>query len=133
MERLNQVTLIGNIGMVSKKDTHTYFSLALDDSYKKKDSNEWVNRVIWVNCSTFFKGTIEKIEKVGLAVGDAVLVTGRLAQMKSKEGQLSLSVTVDKVVVLKKKVSSETKPSDEAEEQLEPETTVTPDPDELPF
>jgi len=131
MERLNQVTLIGNIGMVSKKDTHTYFSLALDDSYKKKDADEWTNRVIWVNCSTFFKSTIDKIDKIGLGVGDAVLVTGRLAQMKSKDGQLSLSVTVDKVIVLKK--STKVVPETKEEEEPEPGLTIESDPDELPF
>lgn len=83
----NTVTLVGNIGadpkLESKGDLkYLRFSLAVNESYKPKDSDEWKTTTTWFNLVVFGKQA-EGLSKV-LRKGASVAVSGKL-QNKARE------------------------------------------------
>jgi single-strand DNA-binding protein len=83
MKDLNQVILEGRLTKDSevrktvKGKTVQTFSIAVNDDYKPKDSNEWVNRAYFHNCVYF--GELD-----GLNKGVHILITGKLTTSKSE-------------------------------------------------
>ena len=87
MKNTNIVVLTGNLTRDSELRSSTTgkhinsFSLAVNDDYKPKDSNEWVNRAYFINCVYF--GDID-----GLKKGVAVSVNGKLTtKVVNKDGE----------------------------------------------
>ena len=83
MKDLNQVVLEGRLTKDSEvRKTPTgktikRFSIAVNDDYKPKDSDEWVNRAYFHNCVYF--GELD-----GLNKGVHILITGKLTTSKSE-------------------------------------------------
>ena len=105
MERMNEVRMIGNVGKLDAKEKSTYISLALNESYKKKDDTEWTQNTVWVDV-IMFSPHREKVAKNGIKVGDSVLVMGKLST-REYEGKRYLQVLGQKVQVVERKPSGD--------------------------
>ena len=83
MKDLNQVILEGRltkdseVRKTAKGKTVQTFSITVNDDYKPKDSNEWVNRAYFHNCVYF--GDLD-----GLNKGVHILINGKLTTSKSE-------------------------------------------------
>lgn len=136
MERMNEVRIQGNVGKITKNEKSTYIAIALNESYKKKDSTDWVDNTVWVD-TICFGPLCEKIEKQGIQVGDTIWVAGKLNQ-REYEGKRYLQVMAQKVqLVQKSKKRSDDSPdmpnnNAEAGNSAPPETRTGSD-DKLPF
>lgn len=103
MERLNEVRFIGNVGMVKKGDKYVFFSVAINESYKVKDEEEWTEKTVWVNI-TAFGNTMNKFEKQNIEKGDGILVVGKL-DSSTYEEKTQLKVIASKIQVIQKRNS----------------------------
>jgi len=83
MKDINQVVITGRLTKDSEvRKTGTgktvqRFSIAVNDDYKPKDSDVWINRAYFVNCVYF--GELD-----GLNKGVHILATGKLTTSKSE-------------------------------------------------
>lgn len=136
MERLNEVRVIGNVGTIKERDTSTYLAIALNESYKKKDSDEWTENTVWIDVVAF-NPVIAKIHKAGIGVGDAVLIVGKL-NTRMYEEKRTTQIIAQKVQLIQKakKSNGNTPPA----EQTSPvdadaggQTSNGPQDDDLPF
>lgn len=87
MAYLNKIQLIGNLGQAPKiKATNTgrkvaNFSVATDDGYFDKNSQQWVSQTTWHNVNAW--GPLaEKIEKKALQKGASIYVEGSYRSRK---------------------------------------------------
>lgn len=136
---MNVVALAGRIGKIETKELPkghvTSFNLAIDDGYFDKESNKWVDRTVWVNCSLYRKSNMLK--------GDLVSVTGKLRDRKYQNKD-DRTIYVTEVIVSGMRLLSRSKKNAEEEnntinkepEAVEPSTSkgedLLPD-DDLPF
>lgn len=80
--QLNKVTVVGYVSQTFKNESGTVlsFSLGIDDSYKDRQRNEWVNRTNWIPCRIFDQKRIEKLYgKINKCI---VLIDGELKSSK---------------------------------------------------
>jgi len=126
-----KIIIQGNVGQVhqtkytASNDAVVGFSVAYSDGKDKPTT--------WFNC-TAFKKTAEVVEKY-VQKGDAILVEGRIQcekyQDKTGQDKEAWKVVVDKVALLGKKSSSESKP--EPEKQAFVAASLDGFEDDLPF
>lgn len=116
MERMNEVRFIGRIGTLNAGDRHTYLALAINESYKPKDKTEWVDKTVWCDVVAFGPNR-ERISKQGIAIGDAVLVIGKL-DSSEYEGKRKTSIVLNKIQLIEK-----AKPKGEANTNIDNVTT----------
>ena len=128
MERLNEVRVIGNVGKIIEKDKSTYISVALNESYKPKDSDEWVANTVWVDVISF--GPVcDKIGKANIKVGDAILVIGKLGSRTYEEKRYT-QIVAQKIQVVERKPETTENVPDESPLDENPKTNNE---DDLPF
>jgi len=104
--KMNKVMLLGRLGRDPEMRTTAggqavaNFSVATDEGYKNKETNEWVDRVEWHNCVAWGK-TAEYIG-AKLGKGRIVQVEGKLQTRKwqDKEGadRYSTEIVVESIV-----------------------------------
>lgn len=134
MERMNEVRIIGNVGSIKERETSTYMAIALNESYKKKDSEDWVENTVWVDVVAF-KPVIGKITKAGIKVGDAVLIVGKL-NSRIYEEKRTTQIIAQKVQLIQKstKKNGDTPPASEASPNTDTSGSDSgPQDDDLPF
>lgn len=135
MERMNELRIIGNVGMVNTSDKHTYLAIAVNESYKVKGSDEWTDKTVWVDV-VMFGPNRDKITKQGISKGDSVLVMGKL-DSSEYEGKRKLQVIANKVQLIQKRANTGDDtgtPSSPKIPITPPETkTTTDDNEDLPF
>ena len=78
----NRFELIGRIASVNNGENYVQFSVAEDQSYKKKDSEEWTEKVEFHPCVAF-ENVAKRFDNY-LAKGDLVKVEGEI-QWKEME------------------------------------------------
>ena len=91
---LNQVQLIGRVGAdaeirsLGNGGKVANFSLATDESFRSKETGEWVDRVEWHRCTTFQPGLVEVLAK-HCRKGRPAFVQGKLQTRKwqDREGR----------------------------------------------
>lgn len=105
----NQFILVGNVGQKpelkeSKNGTkYLQFSVAVNESVKKKDSNEYETKTTWFNLAVFDRRA-EGLAKV-LDKGTNVVVSGKLTTKQVDVGDKkinSVDFNVEDVTVFKK-------------------------------
>lgn len=72
----NRFELIGRIASVNSGENYVQFSVAEDQSYKKKDAEEWTEKTEFHPCVAF-EGTAKRFNSY-LAKGDLVKVVGEI-------------------------------------------------------
>lgn len=88
MASINKVILLGSVGTVEfKKEKVVQISLATSSGYKKKDSDEWVNKTEWHRLIFSLPGLVEKAKNI--SKGDSIYVEGSINtnSWTSKEGE----------------------------------------------
>lgn len=100
MERMNEVRFIGNVGTLNAGEKHTYLAIAINESYKPKDKEEWVQKTAWIDVVAFHP-TRDKITKQGIEVGDVVLIMGKLDSSEF-EGKRKTSIIANKIQLIQK-------------------------------
>lgn len=88
MASINKVILLGSVGTVEfKKEKVVQISLATSSGYKKKDSDEWVNKTEWHRLIFSLPGLVEKAKNI--KKGDSIYVEGSINtnSWTSKEGE----------------------------------------------
>ena len=88
MASINKVILLGSVGSVElKQEKVVQISLATSSGYKKKDSEEWVNKTEWHRLIFAIPGIIEKAKNI--KKGDTIYVEGSINtnSWTSKEGE----------------------------------------------
>ncbi len=108
MPSYNKITIIGNMGAdPSIKDKSTYVSVATNESWRKKDSEEWQEKVSWHK--VLANGYVaEKLN--GLKKGTTILVEGKLDYFVPKEeGEVPASfIKADKILNMSHKPKENT-------------------------
>ena len=83
MTSYNKVIIVGNMGAdPSIKDSSTYVSVATNESWKDKETDEWQERVSWHKVMAYGY-TAEKLNK--LSKGTTIMVEGSLDYFTPKE------------------------------------------------
>lgn len=87
MASINKVILLGSVGSVEVKEKVVQISLATSSGYKKKDSDEWVNKTEWHRLIFALPGLIEKAKNI--SKGDSIYVEGSINTNSwvTKEGE----------------------------------------------
>lgn len=87
MASINKVILLGSVGSVEVKEKVVQISLATSSGYKKKDSDEWVNKTEWHRLIFALSGLIEKAKNI--SKGDSIYVEGSINTNSwvTKEGE----------------------------------------------
>lgn len=134
MERMNEVRIIGNIGQIKERDTSTYMSVAINESYKKKDSEEWVENTIWIDVVAF-NPVIGKIKKAGIKKGDGVLIIGKLNSRVYEEKRTTQIIAQKVQLICKPAKNGDTPPAEQATPTAEKtiDSNSNPQDDDLPF
>lgn len=105
----NQFILVGNVGqkpeLKESKNGNKYlqFSVAVNESFKKKDSTEFEQKTTWFNCVVFDRRA-EGLSKI-LDKGSNVVVSGKLTVKQVEVGDKkmnSVDLIVEDVTVFKK-------------------------------
>ena len=78
----NSFELIGRISSVNKNENYVNFSVAVDESYKAKDAEEWTEKTDFHNCVAFDR-TMNSFDSY-VQKGDLVKVVGKIT-WKEKE------------------------------------------------
>ena len=104
MERLNDVKIIGNVGSLDLGEKHTHLSIAINESYKPKDSEEWVDKTAWINV-VMFGMSKDKVEKQGIQKGDTILIMGKL-DSSEYEGKQRTQIIANKIQLIKKSTNN---------------------------
>ena len=92
LQIMNKVIITGRTGQnpefgkMKSEKSYANFSVAITESYKDKNTGEWVNLTDWVSCSSF-GNTADYINKY-IQKGDRVSIVGKLKQSSwdDKEG-----------------------------------------------
>jgi len=130
MKDINQVTIEGRltrdceIRKTTSGKTIQRFSVAVNDDYKPKDSEEWVNRAYFINCVYF--GELD-----GLNKGVHVLINGKLITTKS-ETETGTKIYTNIQVENMKFIKDKEKAAEKVEEKAEEKQKETDD-EEVPF
>lgn len=85
MELFGRVTADATVNTLKDGRKVVHFSIAMNDSYKPKDSDEWKKLTTFVNCSYWLRESIAK----NLTKGTLVEVYGRISvsAWKNAEGE----------------------------------------------
>jgi single-strand DNA-binding protein len=117
----NQVILSGNVGqkpeLKESKNQKKYlsFSIAVNEDYKPKDSDEYVKKTVWFNLVVYDKRA-ETLAKI-LDKGSSVVVTGKLTMRDSKEQEGDKSYKTLEIQVLNVEVMGKRAPSEKSSDQ----------------
>ena len=65
MASVNKVILLGSVGSVEVKEKLVQISLATSSGYKKKDSDEWVNKTEWHRLIFAIPNLVERAKFIG--------------------------------------------------------------------
>lgn len=79
----NRVFLVGRIGTIKPSEKVCNASICTTESYKDKESGEWVNIEQWTNLTMF--GPSGERFKSNMAVGDLIMVEGKLRTDKYED------------------------------------------------
>ncbi|MDP8042525.1 single-stranded DNA-binding protein [Pasteurella atlantica] len=132
---LNQVILLGNVGkepeiqQLPNKNNVATFTLATSQSYKKKDSNDWVETTDWHTIKAFgnLADTIEKY----VHKGNKIEIVGQLKNNnytdKNEVKHYGYYVQAEKIILLEKG-DFKSQPAEEQIENTEPCSD-----DEIPY
>lgn len=131
MERMNEVRIIGNVGQFKPGEKNIYMAIALNESYKPQNSDDWVEQTVWVDVVAFGP-TMNKISKQNIATGDAVLVMGKLSQ-REYEGKRNTQIIAQKVQLIKKSGKASGGVTDNEMPDTSGAITSKPADDDLPF
>jgi len=87
MASINKVILLGSVGTVEVKEKVVQISLATSSGYKKKDSDEWVNKTEWHRLIFAIPTLLDKAKNI--KKGDSIYVEGSINtnSWTSKEGE----------------------------------------------
>lgn len=107
MNGVNKVILLGNVGNIYERSDDNFFkcSLATNNTYNKKDSDEKVTTTEWHNLVFF--GKLSSIANKYLKKGDMIYIEGSLntSSYEDKEGitRKSTSIKVNTLNMLPQK------------------------------
>jgi single-strand DNA-binding protein len=137
MAGLNKVMLIGRIGKdpeVFTFDSGTKkisFSLATSESYRDKNTNEWVELTEWHNVAGY-----RYLADKHFAKGDLVYVEGKIKNRKyqDKEGndRYYMEIVADKINIITKTGGGQGYQSSNNQPQASKQEPATPDNNDLP-
>ena len=87
MASINKVILLGSVGTVEVKEKVVQISLATSSGYKKKDSDEWVNKTEWHRLIFAIPTLVDKAKNI--KKGDSIYVEGSINtnSWTTKEGE----------------------------------------------
>lgn len=87
MASINKVILLGSVGTVEVKEKVVQISLATSSGYKKKDSDEWVNKTEWHRLIFAIPTLVDKAKNINK--GDSIYVEGSINtnSWTTKEGE----------------------------------------------
>ena len=126
MEITGRVTANATVHTTKDGRKVVHFSIAMNDSYKSKDSDEWKKLTTYVNCSYWLREGIAKY----LTKGSMVEVYGRISvsAWKNAEGEAkgSLNFHVNNIKL-------HSKGNSEAKEAIAAPAEITEPADDLPF
>ena len=126
MEITGRVTANATVHTMKDGRKVVHFSIAMNDSYKSKDSDEWKKLTTYVNCSYWLREGIAKY----LTKGSMVEVYGRISvsAWKNAEGEAkgSLNFHVNNIKL-------HSKGNAEAKEAIAAPAEITEPVDDLPF
>jgi len=97
---MNRVTLQGFVGLVKSSEKVTNATVCTKESYKDKETNEWVTKDTWHNLTLFGKLASGFTERV--AVGDSILLEGKIEYQKY-EGKFYTKIIVSWFRIMKKR------------------------------
>jgi len=104
MKSLNKVMLIGIAGKhpelryTSGGTPYAYFFLAVDDSYKNKNTGEWVNNTTWIKCVAW--GKLAELIAQMVAKGKMLYVEGKFKFEKEWKGKVNAYVLMETFTML---------------------------------
>lgn len=126
MELIGRVTANATVNKTKDGRKVVHFSIAMNDSYKPKDSDEWKKVTTFVNCSYWISDAIAK----HLTKGSLVEVYGRInvSAWKNAEGEAkgSLNFHVNNIKLHGKGTVA-------GEESIAAHADITEPIDDLPF
>jgi single-strand DNA-binding protein len=87
MASINKVILLGSVGTIEVKEKVVQISLATSSGYKKKDSDEWVNKTEWHRLIFAIPTLVDKAKNI--KKGDSIYVEGSINtnSWTTKEGE----------------------------------------------
>ena len=126
--KLNRVEIIGRVvrdaetKMTQSVKVRQYFSIAINDDYKKQGTEEWVKRVYFYSCYTLK-------EYEGLFKGVRVLIVGKLITVTYEDKKTGDKKTIPYIEVASldfmaggsNKIATEVQPEQQIEKQAEQE------------
>lgn len=129
MTDLNNVVLLGRLVETPKLRTVgdsgfkvLDFTVAVNRSYKKKDSDSWVERVSFIDCSAFGPLAERRSQAKWMVKGNPVVVQGSLSQDRwEKDGQKfsKLKVEAEDVLPVPSQKSADEKQAEQPAPQQE--------------
>ena len=143
MAGINKVILIGRIG--KDPDIFTYedgtkrisFSLATTESYRDKNTNEWIDQTEWHNIVGY-----RYLAEKRIAKGDLIYIEGKIKTRKYKDkddnDRYITEIIADKINMMASPKSMGDSPQYDRGQVSQSETNTTSDPgpsadDDLPF
>ena len=120
MASVNKVILLGSVGSVEVKEKLVQISLATTAGYKKKDSDEWVNKTEWHRLIFAIPNLVERAKFIGK--GDSIYVEGSINtnSWTTKEGEKK---DIKEIAVVSFTTMAKSKSADK--EYNQPKTTIT--------
>jgi single-strand DNA-binding protein len=120
MASVNKVILLGSVGSVEVKEKLVQISLATSSGYKKKDSDEWVNKTEWHRLIFAIPNLVERAKFIGK--GDSIYVEGSINtnSWTTKEGEKK---DIKEIAVVSFTTMAKSKSADK--EYNQPKTTIT--------
>ena len=120
MASVNKVILLGSVGSVEVKEKLVQISLATSSGYKKKDSDEWVNKTEWHRLIFAIPNLVERAKFIGK--GDSIYVEGSINtnSWTTKEGEKK---DIKEIAVVSFTTMAKSKYADK--EYNQPKTTIT--------
>ena len=120
MASVNKVILLGSVGSVEVKEKLVQISLATSSGYKKKDSDEWVNKTEWHRLIFAIPNLVERAKFIGK--GDSIYVEGSINtnSWTTKEGEKK---DIREIAVVSFTTMAKSKSADK--EYNQPKTTIT--------
>jgi len=125
MYSINSVTLVGHLGAnadirtMQNGDKVATLSLATDDSYKDRQTGEWVKKTEWHRIVTFIPGLIEVLEKHAKK-GRLTAVQGKLRTRKWTDGNGVERYTTEVLVTPGAQIQFLEKIANRAEDNMAP-------------
>jgi len=103
MFRENEVRITGYLGKEPfVGDAMLFFTVAVTESWKDKETNQWKEKTNWIPVSCFGPGVIESVQRQGITKGTPVRVLGKLSSYDKTDKETGqrrrvISVTAQRV------------------------------------